>query len=357
MAERAFETPLEHVASFIETASKQERTALVEGLWSALEKDPDRLQASAAAIYCTGLRAFLLRAPETTGRLAVAGLDVKDWGVGSSKRTQGWGMPRLANQFAALGREDLAAALREDVLLRADPADFSAPYGAILDVGVLLSGLSAALPKHVEVFVDTICTRDWLDGQYAQTYFRMLSSGLVLLGLSQPPSVLRRFWSPKFRARIEEALALLADAENDALCEAVRFLGAAQLIGRRMPRQPFRDARVELIASLPTKILPHRPGTDCIEPDQQSLWLGLRVVATLASARLAVGHSVIAETLQRWRVTLAESAKQPGSARHRLDESQVTWLEACDSHGSGVLLESREPLWLIPGFDWDPTAR
>ncbi|MES2939690.1 MAG: SIR2 family protein [Pseudomonadota bacterium] len=350
LAERAFETPLDQLGSFIETAAAQKRAKLVDGLWSALEREPQRLRATVGALYGGNLRAFLTRAPENIGRLVVAKLNVADWSFGNCELAMFSGAPRLATQFANLGREDLASTLRSYLLQSADPRWF-AQHAAIFDVAVLLNNLTEFDPRHVEAFVDKICTQRWLAGQYAQfTTSGVLAGALILIALSQPPSILRLFWAPALKWRVSTALTGLANVEREMLSGHVQFIGAAQLMGQRMSRQPFAIARLDLVAKLPLDVLPHRAEADGIESRQRNLWLGLRVVASLADMP-PVGRAVIEETLQRWYLALQDSAAAPGHVEHRLNQSMVAWLEACMRTRQGVLFPSREPLWRITGLE------
>jgi len=352
LAERAFETPLDHLAAFIDTATKHQREPLVKGLWMALEKKPNKLQAAATELDGNSLRGFLMRAPKAIGRLAIANLDVADWTFNShSKKAIFWGAPKLATQFANLGRPDLATLLRRYLLHSADPKWFAVPHGAILDVAILLNATAASEQSNVEAFVGKVCSPAWLTRQYSgRTNDAVIAGAFVLLALSQPPSILGRFWSPALTERVERVLAGLAGAEGDALGGCVQFLGAAQLIGWRT-HQPLTAANLNRIAQLPLDVLPHRPEADGIESYQRNLWFGLRAVASLATASLYLGRAVIDETLKRWQVTLQDNVAEPEGTSHRLDHSMVSWLEACARDGRGFLLPSQEPLWRIIGFD------
>ena len=142
-------------------------------------------------------------------------------------------------------------------------------------------------------------------------------------------------------------------AEGELLGEIVQFLGSTQLVGQPLPRAPFKDGHLGRIARLPLDVLPHRPENEGIEPRQANLWLGLRVVASLAFGRLEVGQTAIDETLQRWRFN-ASASQELGRASQELTRSMCAWLQACSRDGRGVLLPSREPPWLTTGFGYDP---
>lgn len=205
--------------------------------------------------------------------------------------------------------------------------------------------------------MNRVCTPAWLTVQYrSTTYDAGVAGALVLLALSQPPSILRRFWSPALTRRVESVLCGLASDEAETLSGRVALLGAVELIGLRVLREPFAAAHIDRIGRLPLDVLPHRVDADGIEPYQRNLWLGLRVIASRTTAPLIVGRAVIDETLSRWQISLRDSAAQPEQTPHRLDQSMIAWLEACALTDIGTLLPSREPLWLVTGFRRNPTA-
>lgn len=183
----------------------------------------------------------------------------------------------------------------------------------LLDAAILLNNVAGARLDDIERFVAAICKPNWLARQYKSTDDAPLAGALVLLGLSQPPAILHSFWSSTLTARIGAALAALASAETKCLCMMVQLVGAAGLIGLRMPPAPIAAARLDRIAQLPVDVLPHRLAAGGIEDYQRNLWLGLRAVATLAPVPLPVSQDVIEDTLRRWRVNLQVSAVEPGA--------------------------------------------
>ncbi|MFO1156288.1 MAG: hypothetical protein U1E43_05715 [Rhodospirillales bacterium] len=230
----------------METAAAQERTILVGGLWAALEADPatspsalsrrrsitsprssrrprrragysggravggagrpSRSASDAAGkLHGTALRGFLRRAPEAIGRLAIAKLDIADWAFGGEKIGFFAGAARLATQFATLGRDDLAAAVRNHLLRSADARCFmmAGKWPSRCSDPAEQCGRRAA--HDVKTFVTAICTPSWLARQYMSTTDAPLAGALVLLGLSQPPTILRSFWSPMLTQRIGAA--------------------------------------------------------------------------------------------------------------------------------------------------------
>jgi hypothetical protein len=340
----AFDSPLGQIASFIATARGQHRHALVAHLCHWLQSKPDRLRVAVAAASHEDLLALLQQLPEAVARLSVAALDAQNWGTPNARPRRDRGLPRLASQLARLGREELADVLRKDVLLRADPLDFSAPQTGLYDVAVLLSELPPGSSESRALFLERVCTPQWVRRHSLSTHLSVLSTALMLLGLSQSDAVLGLFMPPG--PRINVALAQLGSRDGEALCDAVRFLGAAALVGRRLPRLPFLSAPMDLVATLPTQILPPSPGTDDLPLPRQCLWLGLRTVASFTSP-IRVTSDVVPDALRRWRALLTESAADHDSKRHRLNQSMTRWLEECQRSGDGKLVGSRQPLWEI----------
>ena len=346
-AERAFEVPLHSFVAFINTAMNHQQGGVVEGGWAALAAQPDRLQKAIATLNGSHLLGFLKKAPESIGRLAIANLELTDV---VHPNDDFYGAPRLATQCAILGREDLAADLRHYLLHHADPRWFSGTYAALLDVALLLSDMAASELDNAEAFMARVCTPDWLKRQYSgPTKEAILANALVLLALSLPASTLQRLRSPALTHRVARSLAGLADTEGEVLSGHVQFLGAAPLIGWRIPRQPFAAARLDRIARLPSEVLPHRSESDDIEPYQRNLWLGLRAMAMFSHNRLRLDHGLLEETLRRWHINQGNSAAEPEHTLNRFNQSMIAWLQSCVEGGHGVLLSCKEPMWLITG--------
>jgi hypothetical protein len=169
----------------------------------------------------------------------------------------------------------------------------------------------------------------------------------------QQPRVIRRFWDRSLGERLARERVSIEAADNIALAQVIQLVGAAQLIGWQIPRGLFARLPLDRIGRAPCEALPHRSGAEQVEPYQWQLWLGLRVVAALADARVLVDAEVLARTLELWRRNLAESASRVHRA---IDVSMIRWLEACLTSKTGALIPSREPLWLLIGFAADPAT-
>lgn len=84
-------------------------------------------------------------------------------------------------------------------------------------------------------------------------------------------------------------------------------------------------------------LLPHRADANKVEDWQFEFWLGLRAVTSVTGKPLAVPSALIVQTLDLWRVNLAESSTNVESAAHRVNQSMVAWLESCSRGNQGLL--------------------
>jgi hypothetical protein len=185
----------------------------------------------------------------------------------------------------------------------------------------------------------------------------LLANGLLLLGTSQPPARIRRFWHPALNARLTRELAASAHADDRTLGDVVRLLGTVQLIGGPVNRRYLDGVPAGRLQGLPSDVLDHPPDAVRVEQYQLQLWLGLRALASLRFGSIRVGEKVLRRTLTLWRTNLEEAmAVEQGSARHRLSASMMAWLASCLERGGGTLLPSSEPLWTLMGFPREPRA-
>jgi hypothetical protein len=74
-----------------------------------------------------------------------------------------------------------------------------------------------------------------------------------------------------------------------------------------------------------------------VDSRQFQFWLGLRAVASTIRVPLRVTPALIEETLQLWRVNLAEADKTGTLIERRVNLDMVRWLEYCSKNGQGLL--------------------
>jgi len=398
LAERAFETSLEHLGSFLATAQSQGQAALAAALWEALDKNPERLAKQAvetklfqlagffsdvrsakqdSLLVSLGvilqqtpdalvqmaleasislLAAFLLQAPDSLSKLIAARFNVGDWphlefphSIHERQRAAS-----LALRLGQLERTDLQDALLGRLLERSDFQDFAPPW-ALVEIAKVLTNIPAGAEKYLERFLQEVCSRSrWIDKSYETLPTAYLAGALLRLGLQQSPAVISLLWRPALGLRLGLELANSTKVAEISLRTMIQFLGAAQLVGGMMRKDAFLDVPLDRIANLPREILPHREEADDVEPYQMQLWLGLRVIASMAPGRLVVEPEIVARTLRLWRGNLAETAAEPDKTPYRVNRSMVAWLERCVKTTVGLLVPNPEPLWVLAGFPRDP---
>jgi len=398
LAERAFETPLAQLGSFLGTARSQGQAALATSLWEVLAEQPERLALRALEIDLAQLSgffsevrsarqeslsislgailletpdtlvqmalkapisvlgAFLSQAPDSLSKLIAAHFNAGDWphlefphSIRERQRAAS-----LALRLGQLDRTDLQDALLGRLLERSDFQDFAPPW-ALVEIAKVLTNIPAGAEKYLERFLREVCARSrWIEKSYEALHAAYLAGALFRLGLQQSPVVISSLWRPALDSRLFLELANLTKLEEMSLGTMVQFLGAAQLIGGMMRRDAFLDVPLARIADLPRDILPHREETADVEPYQMQLWLGLRVIASMAPSRLVVEPEIVARTLRLWRGNLEETAAEPDKTPYRVNLSMVAWLERCVKTTVGLLVPNPEPLWVLAGFPRDP---
>ncbi len=387
-AARAWDTPLGDLGSFLDTARRHERE--IAPLWEAIEGDPgklaqtqwadlDKVAAWFSAVRRTGrdsqlylrsfcqhprklsefardskmftLAGFVHGVPDELIRVAFADLTATQWD-NISKSDRLYGAAWVAKKCKAIERDDLATALVMLLLRRANWRDFPPRQSmSLFLVAWLLQNVPPEGHELVPTFIDSICNRSWLGSHYTHVdKCGALAAGLYTLGLSQSPEVCRRFHNPSLGARLIGEIQKFDAAVPSQRSDTIRFLGAAVLCGWRLNKHTLAGVSPSLVGPLPEETLAHRPENDAIEDYQYQLWLGLRAFASIRQEPLLVRRQVIEDTFERWTNCLTLSTDDPESARHRIDQSMVVWLEKCLHHDKLGLLPESERLWELIGF-------
>ena len=388
LAARAWETPLNDVASFLNTAKGHERD--VGSLWEAIEAEPDKLakaqwvdldQVAAwfSVVRRTGrdpqvyVRVFCKRSrklselarssmlstlaglvhsvPDELIRVALADLMPAEW---DNKSELGplFGAVCVAKKCKEIERDDLASALIMLLLRRANRRDFPSRQSmSLFLIAWLLQNVPPDRRSLAATFVDAVCTKSWLKSHYSNVEAcGALATGLYTLGLSQPPDVCVRFHNPGLGIRLIREFERFDRTAPSQRCDSIRFLGVATLCGWRVNARALARVSLPSVSLLPEAVLPHRPESDAIEDWQYQLWLGLRALASIRWRPLLVRREVIDDTFERWMKSLSQSAAEPTSARHRIDQSMTAWLERCLRQNPPSLLPESEGLWELIGF-------
>ncbi|MBI2434051.1 MAG: hypothetical protein HYV26_14410, partial [Candidatus Hydrogenedentes bacterium] len=347
LAARAWETPLHFVGSFLDTAKRHGRDMDLIG--RILTSQPSKLSISANQAALNELVGFLHYAPEIAVKIAVADFQPTHWdGIAPTQSMNGatW----VAGRCGEIGRDDLKSALITKLLRRANSRDFPPQTAGLANAAWLLKNTPSDTGPLVHAFLNALCTPNWLGWQFKKSSCGVLAAGLRLLGLHQPPEVIRLFHDPSLSVRLENEFSKFALANSDVQSEMVQLLGCATLCGWSVMGRCFRGLSRTVIEVLPVDVLSHKPGATKVEDWQFQLWLGLRAIGSITNEPLSVPPAVLNETLCLWCANLAESANSPKSTAHLVNQSMVAWLERCRRGGGCTLLPDREPLWVYAGF-------
>ena len=355
LADRALAERLGHLSNFLTTAREQGQKQLLAGLWQALAAQPERLADRAFDGPLDHLSSFLFTASQQDQSQLVKAviqlLDVKNFvydpelEYGPPART-GAG---LASLFGTYEREDLKAALLNNLLCRRNPGDFGDHRYGVIEMSRLLSNVTAGQRQAAVNLIDAVCTKPWLSGCYARGTMGSLAGGLHEIVLHQPPSIVRRFRHYALVRRLEKEFSRPGPEVENTLNEAVQLLGVASLLDLRPAGEIFASVPLEWICRLPDT-MGHRPGTLIVEKYQRQLWFGLRIIAATRREPLCVRPQMIEETLNLWRNNIGGAGNCPGTKQkpdttaHWLNLCMVEWLEKCKASHTGCLLPSKEPV-------------
>ena len=385
---RAWETPLDHLASFLDTAKRHERA--VGPLWEAIEAEPDKLAntqwtalsgvaAWFSVVHRTGrdlqvyvqpfcqhsrklsnlakssgmthLAGFVHSVPDELIKIAFTDLTATQWD-NTSASDRFVGAAWVAKKCKEIERDDLATALVMLLLRRANRRDFPPRQSmSLFLIAWLLKNVSPKERSMVPAFIDSVCTSSWLGSHYTNVEMcGALAAGLYTLGLSQPPDVCMRFHNSSLGIRLNREFQRFDGVAPDQQSDSVRLLGVASLCGWRVGASALTSVSPAFVGALPETTLPHRMESDAIEDWQYQLWLGLRTFASILRQPLSVRREVIEDTLERWMRCLEQSAAEPTSASHHVDQSMTAWLETCLNHDPPRLIPEPERLWELIGF-------
>jgi hypothetical protein len=374
VAERAWEEPLNAVASFLETAKEKGRNVMP--LWEAIERQPEKIAKRARQTSLTDLSSFfrvaklhgrtidatveilqvdpewLTRkaknaattalagfchyAPDDLVKLALADIPVKNIELIRDSE-QFLGAILVASRCERFGREDLEIAIIKKLLQRANPRDYPPDKMGFQNVAWLLMRATAIGGAFVPAFLNKVCTNGWLESQFTLSKVRHLADGLCLLALNQPITILRRFINPAISTRLANECYQFTNSAPGQQCETLEFFGCATLCGWRGSPEWFKSISLNRLGKLAVDILPHQVGVSKVDSRQFQFWLGLRAVASTIRVPLRVTPALIEETLQLWRVNLAEADKTGTLIERRVNLDMVRWLEYCSKNGQGLL--------------------
>lgn len=345
VAARAAEASLQHVAKFQDTAIKHGHTP--KALWKALERRSERLSAMVREASVPHLGAFCRHAPDPLVRIALAGLQKSHWDqILDSKPWPSaiW----LAYRFAEVGRDDLKSGMMNALLRRANPADFP-PYGrSLANIAWLFKNVPPEASVLIPGFFGSVCTETWLTKHFDVGESGALATGLRLFAFHQPPEIYLRLRNATLLIRIQRELSRFSQVGPTEQGKIVQLLGSASLYDSYPKAEWFECVPLETISKLPQDILSHAADSNKVAGWQLQLWLGLYAVSSATGVNLLVPSPVTAQTLDLWRVNLAESSPHPTSLEHAVNQMMVNWLEMCLRRNYSFHLAKPEQSWTEP---------
>lgn len=361
LVQRAIASPLSDVSAFLSTAEGQGQNALVEKMWQVFATQIDRLAEHAGKQFPNHLMSFLIRAPKDLRKEVIQRLKIEDWQYSPSRSQRfSTGAPGLAGQFGMNDREDLKIALIDNILRRRNPADFVDRKSSLMEISRLASFVSLEQEAEFLDLLRVVCTEKWLTGAYRYGSILGIAGALHMIAVHQPPQAIRCFWNRELGSRLIREFTNTR-LDDQGLNAATQLLGSSQLAGWTINRTLLHDVDVARVGRLP-RLVPHRPESLIAEQWARQLWFGLRVIALVAPRNVIVDRALIDQTLQLWRKNIEGTDDWPGtnqrpdSNAHRINVSMVKWLEDCVQAGSGRLVRSQEPLWMLTGFSHNPGA-
>ena len=182
-----------------------------------------------------------------------------------------------------------------------------------------------------------------------------------MIAVHQPPAIIRRFWHKALTTRLRNEFSKPAALDDQGLNAAIQLLGASQLAGCPSSPSILDNVPLNRVGQL-SKMVAHREEALIAESWQRQLWFGLRVIASIGSGQLIADQDSILQTLELWRKNIDGAGdwpgtkEQPDATAHRINVSMVKWLEDCTRSGTGRLLPSHEPLWMLAGFPRSPRS-
>lgn len=350
-AAAAWATSLNNVGSFLSVAKSQ--GVDTSKWWAILLRSPDRLAERGRLSEVSNLVGFSHYAPPKVLQAAVRDIGAGHWDdIAASEVLPGgtW----LAWACGNAGRADLHDDLCRCLLRRANRRDFYLDSGGFSQACWLLANLPDRAVELQAEFLDSVVTAGWLGYAYMSLPCGPIASGLRQLGLGQTVDCIRRFHHPALGQRLRAELARFRDMMPLDRSAILQLLGCAGLCGWAISRKTVENIPMRFIVGLPRSAYPHRSKVGNVEPIQYQFWLGLRSLASILNGPLPIAPLEIEETLQRWRVNLAESSTVALDTTHKhVDVDMVAWLERCLQTHPVALLPAK-PLWRLTGFPLDP---
>ena len=342
--------PLQAIASFVKTAQLDGRNS--ESFWQMLANEPEHLSRKGLTSNLEEMVGFAHYAPNSLLEIALLKIRPGRWDATPS--SEGLvGATWLAWECSNVQRDDLALDLITLLFRRANWRDVPSQRGGFGQACWLLANVPSSLTNIVPSFMKAVCTEKWLQIAYATAHCGQLASGLRQLALHQTVEICCQLQHKGLGLRLNKELARFETVAPKDRSEVIQFLGCAVLCGWAVNQRSFASINHESISQLPLETLPHQPGVAKIEDHQLQLWLGLRAFVSITHKSQFLPRSTIEETLNLWRANVGETALNPETNAHRLNQSMVKWLETCLLVEPSALIPSKERLWILAGFPFN----
>jgi hypothetical protein len=240
--------------------------------------------------------------------------------------------PNFAKLCRKLGRQDLAEFAAQQILSKAEPAEFR---GGAVNIRVLSFILHFTRSCGLEIqlsFLDHCISNEWLDQQFLspETQLHSLAGDITSLAGHPNPEIRRYFTRPSLLARF-----LRHKPGGRALpghvASWLQLLGAIRLLGLETSALPEAQISQETIqqalALFPPNAVPAR-----IQSIQSSLWMGLHEWYFLKGDACSVDPTLGEGILADFAATESDNPRYIA-----LNAAMIAWLS-----------EGRERGWALP---------
>lgn len=339
LVERALQTPLDALASFLSYAAK---TAALQPVFSALTRD-----LALPANRCL-LATSMERQPlDTVVNVLRSNIASELWtAVFVAINVPVWAEARSSEETPKLdafvefvriaadrGRPELAEEPALRLVLSSTPTDWHQPSIGLHHLANVLRMARQATTDDIDRFLDRIATVDWIETRMSSVSKGALAGNLLSLATTLPPNRRKWFQGAGLPRRIIQELSALQAREVESCAQAMALLGAATAMGVSIPVLPVKWPDAAELAEV-LKIREPDSSRATIDSMRIQLWSGLRAMACLRTDSVTIPAACGERILTLWQAT--EDA-DTGSAflPHVRDfnTEMIVWLGRCRAAG------------------------
>ena len=339
LADRALKTPLDSLANFLGYAAK---TTELKPVFTALAEDlarPENRRHLTTALEGQPLDAVVsvMKSDVASDLWTAVFANVDAAGWEEARRAEE--LPQI-NAFVAFqriatqkGRPELAEAPALRVVLGSTRDHWHQPVIALHHLAHVLRLARAATPDQIEGFLDRMATAQWVDERLESVSAGGLAGSLLGLATTLEPDRRRWFVRESLPERVGRELSRLGIYDSEFRAQALSLLGAAAAIGVSMPAMHVDWPDTSELAEVLELRLPD-PAHATIGHLQVQLWLGLREMARLRADLVTVSQRLADRILDLWMATHdGETGKALPPHVRDLNAEMIAWLRQCKANG------------------------